>query len=99
MVGVRSLPRQHDIGLELGRALMPPRGLLQQDVKLHWRWHFTYEFLKPGMKKTVTSKTWGGKDGFSEYSALVLVTKNAWKLFETDEGGFKCPFDLDEVWE
>ena len=95
MVGVKTLPRDNDIELSDARLLYPPRGILGKDTVLFWRWTYKLELSAKGAKPFYSTKTWGGKDKYTEYGALIHVCKNAWKAFKAD-GGYDCPFGLDE---
>ena len=91
-VGMRCVPRASDIDLVDARALAPPVGLLEKDTVLHWRWKGTF----PKEKPNICSKSWGGKDHFTEAQALRIVLRQMWAWFVASDEGFACPFDIDE---
>ena len=84
--------RAHDIDPKDVQPLAPLGYIVSKDTVLHHRWK-----LERRLPKACHTKTYGGRDGFSEKQALRHCLRLAWKCFGESEDGYACPHDLDNI--
>ena len=84
--------RAHDIPISDVVHLAPPGFCVLKDTTLHHRWKLESKLLK-----AIHTKSYGGRDGFSEKQALRHCLRLAWKTFSASEGGYLCPHDIDNI--
>ena len=91
MAGISSF-RENDIDIKDVQPLAPLGFTVYKDTTLHHRWK-----LECKLPKACHTKTYGGRDGFSEKQALRHCLRLAWKTFTATEDGYPCPHDLDNI--